>query len=150
MDTVAYSYRADPDVPDFPDGDPVLIFDGECVMCSHSAQFVLRHERRQRCRFAAAQSPLGQALYRHYELEPGDLETIVLLHGGMPYLRSDAAIKTMMLMGFPWTIGGVLRLAPRWLRNRVYDYVARNRFRLFGRRDQCYMPTPETAHRFLS
>ncbi len=150
MSFTSYSYRSDRSVPDFPDTDPVLIFDGECVMCSRTAVFVLNHERRQTCRFLAAQSSLGQALYTHYGLETRELETNILLLEGMPYFRSDAAIQVMVLMGFPWSIGRVFRLVPRAWRNRFYDVVARNRFRIFGRRDQCYMPTPETAHRFLS
>jgi len=150
MNFVAFSYRDDPAVPGFPDEDPVLIFDGECVMCSRTALFVLKHERRQRCRFLAAQSPLGQSLYKHYGLEAGDFETNILLLDGLPHLRSDAAIRVLVLMGFPWSIGGLFRLVPKSWRNRFYNLVARNRFRVFGRRDQCYMPTPESAHRFLS
>ena len=150
MSTTAFSYRQDPDVPDFADGGPVLIFDGECVMCSHTAAFVLKHERHKRCNFVAAQSELGRALYRHYGMDDTDFETFVLLHEGIARLRSDAALQLMSLIGFPWSLAAVFRIVPRPLRDAIYTFVARNRYRLFGRRDACYMPAPEHRDRFLS
>ena len=144
-----YSYRDDTSVPSFPDDCPILVFDGECVMCSGSAMFVLRHDRAERFRFLAAQSPLGQALYQHYGLDPAEFDTNILMFEGEPYLKSDAALKTLSLMGLPWSAGAVLRIVPRPVRNRIYDMVARNRMRFAGRRDSCYMPTPDQASRFL-
>ena len=150
MSRTAFSYRDDPEVPDFPDADPVLIFDGECVMCSHSAAFVLKHERHKRCNFVAAQSALGGALYRHYDLDDDDFETFVLLHRGTAYFRSDAALRLLSLLGLPWSLASVFRVVPRPVRDVSYNTGARNRYRLFGRRDTCYMPPPEDAGRFLS
>ena len=109
MSRTAFSYRDDPEVPDFPDADPVLIFDGECVMCSHSAAFVLKHERHKRCNFVAAQSALGGALYRHYDLDDDDFETFVLLHRGTAHFRSDAALRLLSLLGLPWSLASVFR-----------------------------------------
>ncbi len=150
MSKSAFSYHHDPEVPDFPDANPVLIFDGECVMCSHTAAFVLRHDRHKRCNFVAAQSELGRALYRHFGLDDTDFETFVLLYEGIAHLRSDAALKLMSLIGFPWSLAAGLRVVPRFLRDAVYTLVARNRYRMFGRRDVCYMPAPEHKSRFLS
>lgn len=145
----AFSYRSDPGVPEFPDDRPLLVFDGECVMCSHSAEFVLARDRPRQFRFLAAQSDLGRALFDHFGLDSEDFETFLVLHEGRPYLRSSAALKIAALLGFPWTVFSVFRLVPRPLRDWVYDLIARNRFRLFGRRDQCYLPSPEDAERFL-
>ncbi len=150
MNRPAYSYRHDGDVPDFPDTNPVLVFDGECVMCSHSAAFVLRHDRHKRCNFVAAQSDLGRALYRHYRLDDGDFETFVLLYDGVAHFRSDAALKLMSLIGPPWSLAAALRIVPKGLRDLIYNYVARNRYRFFGRRETCFLPAPEDAGRFLS
>lgn len=150
MNRSAFSYRDDPDVPDFPDGAPVLIFDGECVLCSHSAAFVLKHDRHKRCNFVAAQTDLGRALYRHFELDDKDFETFVLLHDGVARFRSDAALRLLSLIGFPWSLAAVFRIVPRALRDLVYNYIARNRYRFFGRRESCYLPAPEDADRFLS
>lgn len=150
MNKSAFSYRHDPEVPEFPDANPVLIFDGECVMCSHTAAFILRHDRHKRCNFVAAQSELGRALYRHFGFDDTDFETFVLLHEGIAHVRSDAALKLMSLIGFPWALAAVLRVVPRFLRDAVYTLVARNRYRMFGRREVCYIPAPEHKNRFLS
>lgn len=150
MNNPAYSYRNDPRVPDFPDADPVLVFDGVCVLCSHTAAFVLRHDRHKRCRFVAAQSPLGQGLYRHFGLDENDFETFVLLDQGVAYFRSDAALRLLGIIGWPWSMAAIFRLVPRRLRDFVYLSVARNRYRLFGKHDACYLPPPDEAERFLS
>ena len=98
----------------------------------------------------AAQSALGGALYRHYDLDDDDFETFVLLHRGTAYFRSDAALRLLSLLGLPWSLASVFRVVPRPVRDFIYNTVARNRYRLFGRRDTCYMPPPEDAGRFLS
>ena len=149
MARTPYSYRDDASVPHFADDRPIVVFDGECVMCSGWAMFVLRHDRVEQFRFLAAQSALGQALYNHFGLDPAEFDTNILLFEGIPYLKSDAAVKTLSLMGLPWSIGTLLRIVPRPLRNRLYDMVARNRMRIAGRRDACYVPTPDQASRFL-
>jgi predicted DCC family thiol-disulfide oxidoreductase YuxK len=145
----AFSYRTDPAVPEFSDDRPILIFDGVCVLCSRSVNFVLRHDKRDRFRLLAAQTPIGQAIYKHYSLNPTDFETIILLFGGKPWLKSESVIQTAMLLGFPWSCARILRIFPRALRDRVYEWIARNRFRIFGRRETCYLPTAETRARFL-
>ena len=146
---IAFSYRSDPDVPEFPDDNPVLVFDGDCVMCSHSAEFVLARDKEREFRFLAAQSDLGRALFEHFGLNSEDFETFLVLHEGRPYLRSSAALKIAALLGFPWSAFGIFHLVPRVLRDWVYNLIARNRYRLFGRRAQCYLPSPEDAERFL-
>lgn len=145
-----YSYRDDPAVPEFRDSGPVLVFDGDCVMCSHSAMFVLKHDRKAVCRFAAAQSGLGTALFRHFGLNIETYETLLVLHRGVAYGKSDAVLEILSILGAPWSFGTLFRFVPRRIRNMLYDYVARNRFRFFGRRDVCYAPLPEDADRFLS
>lgn len=150
MDTSApYSYRDDPAVPKFPDDQPVLIFDGVCVLCSHSASFVLRHDKNDMFQLLAAQSPIAQAIYRHYGLNPTDFDTMILLSDGRLWLKSESAIHTAERLGFPWSSAKLLRIIPLSLRDRFYDWVARNRFRIFGRRESCYVPSAENRHRFL-
>ena len=144
-----FSYRSDPNVPEFPDHNPVLVFDGDCVMCSHSAEFVLARDRARSFRFLAAQSDLGRALFEHYGLDAETFETFLVLCDGEPYLRSSAALKIASLLGFPWSMFSVFRIVPRPVRDWMYDLVARNRYRLFGKRAQCYLPSPEDAERFL-
>ena len=146
----AHSYRSDPAVLDFPDDQPLFVFDGDCVLCSASARFVLRRDRSKRVRLAPAQSPLGLALYRHYGLDPATFETNILLVDGVAWFKSDAAIRIAQLLGLPWSLASLAALAPRSLRNGLYDMLARNRFRLFGRRRVCYLAEPGFEGRFLS
>lgn len=143
-----YSYRSDPAVPAFPDDRPVFAFDGHCVMCSAGARWVLRHDRRGRIRLLPAQSPLGEAVYRHFGLDAD--RTNLLIEQGRARTRSDAVLRVAELVGPPWSAVLVLRLLPRSLRNAIYDQVARNRLRLFGRSEACYLAEPGQEERFLA
>src|SRR5262245_55564829 len=98
-----YSYRDDPAVPHFADDKPLIIFDGLCALCSGSAQFVLRHDAPGAFRLLAAQSPLGQALYTHYRLDPTDYETMILIADGVAWFKSEAAIRIAQGLGLPWS-----------------------------------------------
>lgn len=143
------SYRDDPRVPRFPDDKPLVVFDGVCVLCSASARFVVGHDPRGRFRLTAAQSPLGQALYRHLGLSPTSYDTFLLVEGGQAFVKSDAALRVAARLGLPWSLAAALRIVPRPLRDAAYDLVARNRYRIFGRRDTCFLPGPGEAGRFL-
>lgn len=144
-----YSYRDDAFVPDFPDDRPVIVFDGQCVLCSGFARFVLKHDKLGRYRLLAAQSPLGAALYRHFDLINGDYSSNILLEDGRAWLKSEGSIRMFEGLGFPWTVAGAARLLPLKLRDRLYDAVARNRLRWFGRRETCFVPDPAHAGRIL-
>lgn len=145
-----HSYRADPAVPSFPDDRPLIVYDGVCVMCSGWVQFILRHDRRGLFRFADAASPLGQALFRHYGLKTHDYESYVMLENGRALLRSDPSLTILQRLGWPWAAAGVFKFVPRFLRDRVYDWVARNRYRILGKRETCWLPDPAVRERFLS
>jgi predicted DCC family thiol-disulfide oxidoreductase YuxK len=144
-----HSYRSDPAVPSFPDDRPIVIFDGNCVLCSSFAQFILRVDRRRRFRFMAAQTPLGAALYAHYRLFDDDYRTNILLEDGRIWLKSDGSIHIFVGLGFPWSMAAIGKVLPRSLRDCLYDAVARNRLRWFGRRETCFLPDPQDADRFL-
>src|SRR5258708_23565220 len=96
----AYGYREDPSVPAFPDDRPIIIFDGHCVLCSRFARFVLRHDRRAVFRLMAAQTTVGQALYRHLHLDSVQFETNVLLEGGQAWFKSAGANLEFPPFGF--------------------------------------------------
>jgi predicted DCC family thiol-disulfide oxidoreductase YuxK len=146
---MAYGYRTDPSVPAFLDDRPIIVFDGICVFCSIFARFVLRADRRRRFRLMAAQCPLGVALYRYYGLDPVNYQTNILLEGGRARLKSDASIRIFEILGFPWCLASVARLIPYGPRDRLYEYVAKNRLRWFGVRDTCFLPEPNQIDRFL-
>lgn len=135
-------------MPAFPDDRPVIVFDGDCVLCSEGARFVMRHDRGGRHRLAVVQSPLGRALYAHYGLDPD--RTNLLLADGRALTRWDAVLGVARGLGAPWSWLAVTRVLPRALRDRGYGLLARNRFRWFGRRALCFRPQPEALDRFLA
>lgn len=97
----------------------------------------------------AAQTPLGEALYRHFDLRYGDFDTYVLLEHGEVRIKSSAALRIFVTLGLPWSLLSVGYALPRVLRDALYDFVARNRVRWFGVRDTCYIPSPAEASRFI-
>lgn len=147
--TKPFSYRDDPSVPKFPDDRPIIIYDGNCRLCSRGVRFVLRHDRHDRFRFIAAQSPLGAALYRHYGLDPVNYETNIMLDEGSSWFRSECSIRMFQGLGFPWSLLVIARLLPLWLRDCVYNTLARNRLRWFGVRKACFLRDPDQAGKFL-
>ena len=144
-----YSYRADPAVPAFPDDKALVVFDGVCVLCSGFARFILRRDRAFAFRMTTAQSPLGQALYRHYGLDTDEIETNLVIADGRAYAKLDSVAVAGARLGGAWRTLALLRLLPRPLADWLYDRVARNRYALFGRTDSCMIPPPEWRERFL-
>jgi predicted DCC family thiol-disulfide oxidoreductase YuxK len=144
-----YSYRDDAVVPAFADDKPIIVFDGHCVLCSGWANFVLKHDRLRVYRLLAAQSPLGQALYAHYGLGGDDYQSNLLIQSGRVFIKSEGSILMAEGLGWPLRMAGVLRLLPLFWRDQLYDWVARNRIKWFGRQAVCYLPDPKDADRFL-
>lgn len=145
-----FSYRTDPAVPPFPDDQPIVIFDGKCVLCSGFARLILRADRARRFRLLAAQAPIGTALYRHYGLDPVDFETNILLENGRAWFKSEASIRIFERLALPWPLMAIGRLLPLPIRDRLYEIIARNRLRWFGARATCYLPNPVDADRFVA
>ncbi|MBD9648803.1 thiol-disulfide oxidoreductase DCC family protein [Ensifer sp. ENS09] len=146
----AYSYRNDASVPAFADDKPVIVFDGECIFCSGWVRFLLRHDRHAQYRYLTAQSPLGQALYRHYGLDTVRFESNMLIEDGVARFKSDGSIRTLARLGLPWSLANIFRILPAALRDPLYDLVARNRYRIAGRRQTCMVPTREERGRFIA
>jgi len=145
----AYSYRNDSKVPDFKDDKPIIVFDGHCNLCSGFANFILRHDKKNHLRLLAAQSDLGEALYKHYELKPLDYDTNLLIENGRIRIKSDGSIAIISYLGWPWKLIYIGRILPRPLRDALYSFIARNRISWFGRKDVCYLPPPDAKERFL-
>lgn len=145
----AYGYRDDPAVPAFPDDKAIIIFDGVCVLCSGFARFVARHDRGAKFRFVAAQSPLGAALYAHFGLDAVNYETNLLLAAGRASGKIDAFVGIMRRLGGGWRLAAIAGCLPDSLGEPLYDLIARNRYRLFGRRDACIRPDASWRDRVL-
>lgn len=127
----------------------IVVFDGDCVLCSGWVRFLLKHDRYRRFRFAAMQSERGRRLLEAAGLQTERLETLLLVDGERSYRHTDAIMKILDALGWPWRAVGVLRVVPSFVRDPLYRLVARNRYRLFGRRVECYVPAPEERARFL-
>ena len=129
-------------------GRAVLLFDGVCTLCNGFVQFVIQRDPAGRFQFATLQSDAARRLL---QAAPQPLpDSLVLVENGQVFLRSTAALRVVRSLRFPWPLAFVLVAVPRPLRDWVYDIVARNRYRWFGRRDVCMVPTPELRARFLS
>lgn len=129
---------------------PVLLFDGVCNFCNASVQWVLQHDRQGVFHFASLQSEAGRALLKKHDLDPQHFDSVVVVDGPRCLLRSDAAFEILRRIGGPWRALTVLQLLPRSLRDAVYDWIARNRYRWWGKREACMIPRPEWKERFLT
>ncbi|HEX2202676.1 MAG TPA: thiol-disulfide oxidoreductase DCC family protein [Longimicrobium sp.] len=130
-------------------GPPVVLFDGVCNFCNASVNFIIDRDPRGRLRFAALQSEAGEAFLRGAGMPTADFDTVVLVEDGRVHTRSDAALRIARRLSGAWPLLAAFRVVPRPLRDLVYDLVARNRYRLFGKRDACMLPSPEVRARFL-
>ena len=146
---IDHSYRDDPGVPTFDDSGPIIVYDGECVLCSGFVRFVLGRDRAGQFRFCAGQSPLGQALFRHYGFDPVDFETNLLVADGRVHGKMESFSAVMARLPWPWRGLAATGWIPRPVGDWLYHRIARNRYRLFGRREHCLVPSPEQRHRFI-
>jgi predicted DCC family thiol-disulfide oxidoreductase YuxK len=132
---------------DLPDG--LILFDGVCVLCSGWVKFVLERDRKERFRFVPIQSAYGQVLAERFGIDLSAPQTNVVVDRGTAWFKLDAAL--VVVSHWPrWRWVAALKLVPRPVRNWLYDRVARNRYRLFGRTTQCMIPAPDIARRFVT
>ncbi len=128
---------------------PVVFFDGQCNLCNSSVQLLLRLDKKTLFRFASLQSAYAKKELSKWLGEEHWPDSIVLLADNQVYVRSDAVLKTGWLLGGFWKLSVVGYLLPRSLRDYLYDRIAANRYRWFGKRAACMVPTPELKSRFL-
>lgn len=145
-----YSYRDDPAVPGFADAGPTAIMDAHCALCAHGARWIASNDSKEEFRIVPVQSPLGAALLRHYDMDPGDPASWLYLEEGKAYGSLDALIRVGARMGGIWQLLCILRLLPKSVRDGLYRLVARNRYRLFGRADLCSVPDEQVQRRLLT
>jgi predicted DCC family thiol-disulfide oxidoreductase YuxK len=128
--------------------DDVILYDGVCVFCSRWIRFVATRDVARSFRFTAIQSPYGTRLSEAFGIDPHDPDTNAVVHGGVAYFKSDAALTVLSaLPGWGWA--RALFLVPKSLRDAVYSLVARNRYRIFGKYDECFVPDAETRARVM-
>ena len=131
------------------DEGPIILFDAECVLCSANARFVLTHDRTGHFRLASMQGEVGAAIYRRCGMDPCDPSSMLVVDGDRVRRDSDAVLGIYEALGFPWRLLGLFRIVPAFLRDPVYRWVARNRYRLFGKRETCWVAPPAYRDRLL-
>jgi predicted DCC family thiol-disulfide oxidoreductase YuxK len=127
----------------------IVVFDGVCNLCARSVKFILAHEAAPTLRFTPLQSAAGARLLGELGFDPADAKTFVLIADGKAYVKSDAAIRVASYLRGAWKLVGAIKIIPRPIRDWMYDVVARNRYRWFGRVETCIAPSPTLRARYL-
>lgn len=134
-------------VPQLPSGHAVVLFDGVCNLCSNSVQLIIRNDRTDYFRFASLQSDLGVALKQQYNIQA---DSIVLVEDGKVYTQSSAALRIARRLKGAYPLLYGFMVLPKFIRDGVYAWIACNRYRWFGKKDACWIPTPELRNKFIA
>lgn len=129
--------------------DPIWLFDSVCALCSRGVQYALRFEREPRMRFVAIQSAIGRDLAKRYGVDPDEPDTFLFIENGQALEKSDAVIALSRHLGGPARIASLFRFLPERLRDAAYELIARNRYRVFGKRESCLVPAADQRDRFV-
>lgn len=128
----------------------IILFDGVCNLCEASVQYVIKHDKKDIFRFVALQSDLGQKILNHIGINPAHIDSIVLYQPGVAYFyKSTAAIEIAKGLSGIFSVASVFRILPSGLRDTIYDYVATNRYKWYGKKESCLLPTTELMSKFL-
>ena len=129
---------------------PVILFDGLCNLCSGSVQFVIKHDPRGKFRFASLQSAFGQQVLVQHQLNSTHLQSFILLRDGHIYQRSTAALMVAGQLSGLWKLLKIFLIIPPFLRDGVYNIISRNRYKWFGQKTACWLPSPHLKRLFIS
>jgi predicted DCC family thiol-disulfide oxidoreductase YuxK len=128
---------------------PVILFDGVCNFCNATINFIIKRDKKGVFRFAALQSEAGQQLLNQHGLSSTELDSFVLIYKGKAYKKTTAALHLYPQLGLFWGLIRVLWIFPAFIRDFGYDIIAKNRYRWFGKKETCMIPSPEIRSRFL-
>ncbi len=127
----------------------IILFDGVCNLCNSSINFIIDHDTNNKFKFASLQSETGQAFLKKSGLDQKDFDSVVLIEGDKHFTRSTAALRIIKEFEGPWKLLYVFIIVPPFIRNFIYDIISRNRYKWFGKKDSCRVPTPELKEKFL-
>ena len=138
------------EITELPNDKKIILFDGVCNLCNSSVQYVIQRDKKDEFRFVALQSELGQKIIKHIGIANSNIDSIILYLPGIAYYYKSSAVIEIAksLQGF-FNYGMLFRLLPNALRDVVYDYIARNRYKWYGKKESCMLPTPELKAKFL-
>lgn len=129
---------------------PVILFDGVCNLCSSSVQFIIKHDPNRQFRFASLQSDFGQEVLQQFNFPIKDFGSFILLEKGIVYTKSDAALRVAKKLSGAWKALYAFMIVPPFIRNGVYNLVAKNRYKWFGKKEECWIPTAELQGLFMN
>ena len=129
---------------------PIILFDGVCNYCNGMVNFIIRQDKKKIFRFAALQSEAGQKLLTQFNLPEKNFDSFVLIENDKIYQRSDAALRLYNLLPWSWRWTQLFWIFPPFIRNGVYNIIAKNRYKWFGKKDTCMVPAPDVRERFLN
>jgi predicted DCC family thiol-disulfide oxidoreductase YuxK len=129
---------------------PVIFFDGVCNLCNGGVQFIIKRDRQKQFLFASLQGKAGQELLQRAGLPSHDFNSFILVDGDKIYTRSTAVLKVFRRLGRGWQLFYGFMILPRFIRDGIYNWIARNRYKWFGKKEACMVPTAELKERFLS
>jgi Uncharacterized protein conserved in bacteria len=133
-----------------PQDKKIILFDGVCNLCDSSIQFIIRHDKKDLFRFVALQSEIGMEIIKHIGVDTSKIDSILLYEPGKAYYyKAEAALKIAKELGGIYTAISWFGILPKFLTNSVYDYIAKNRYKWYGKKDACMIPTPELKAKFL-
>ena len=129
--------------------DPVILFDGVCNFCNGAVNFVLKRDKKKAILFSPLQTDTGQKLLKKYDLPVNDMQSFVFIENGKVYTRSTAALKVCRYLRGGWPLCYGFIIVPKFIRDGIYNWFAKNRYKWYGVRTECMIPTPEIKARFL-
>ena len=129
---------------------PIILFDGVCNLCSNVVQFIIKHDPEKKFRFASLQSKFGEEVMKYFGLPADQFNSFILLEKGKIYTRSTGALKVAKRLKGIWSLSYGFIILPRFIRDSVYNLIARKRYKWFGKKETCWIPTPELRSLFLS
>lgn len=127
----------------------VILFDGVCNFCNSSANFIIRHDKKDYFRFTPLQSEIGMKISEKYNLDSGNLKSVILVDKGKIYTKTTAALRIAKQLSGAWPVLYVFIIVPPPIRDVVYNIIAKYRYKWWGERDACMIPTPEIRKKFL-
>ena len=147
----------------------IVLFDGVCVLCNYWAQFIIKHDTQKILKLASVQSPVGQAILKYYGMPTTTFDTLLYVEGleledlqtghmgienkgkknNQIFIKTAAIFKILSQLGIPWRLLAIFKIIPASLSDRAYILIARNRYKLFGKKENCILPTPDHESRYL-
>lgn len=128
----------------------VVLYDGECNLCNNTVKFIIKRDKKKKIKFAALQSEYAQRIFREKQIKQDYIESIILLYNNKLYYKSYAALTIFKYLAGLWPVMYIFIIIPKFIRDYIYDYIAKNRIKWFGKTETCLVMTPELKKRFIA